>query len=164
MGAMLGRMIGDYKGLVEVCQQRAIELGLSRHEIDFLGGLPAGYAGKLLGKGNSENRKRTIWPIGLEAMLGALGLRILLIEDDAATARTLKLRRSIVDSSNQRFGNKCNSKPALCIESIEPVEIAVPRNEPPAPASRAHLRVIQGKRKGRHDGSRRYGDQLSGAG
>ena len=156
MGAMLGRSVGDYRTLVEVCQQRANELGLSRHEIDYLGGLPVGYAAKLLGKGNSETRKRTIWPIGLEAMLGALGLRILLIEDDAATARTLKLRRSIVDCSNQRFGNKCNSKPALCIESAEPVEIAASKNEPPAPASRAHLRVIQGKRKDRVYG-RRYG-------
>jgi hypothetical protein len=156
MGAMLGRSVGDYRSLVEVCQQRAIELGLSRHEIDYLGGLPAGYAGKLLGKGNSETRKRTIWPIGLEAMLGALGLRILLIEDDAATARTLKLRRSIVDSSNQRFGNKCNSKPALCIESAEPVKIAAPQSEPQSP-SRAHLRVIQGKRKGSRDGDRKYG-------
>src|SRR4030081_2283409 len=50
--ASLGRMIGDYRGLIETCRQRADELGISRLEIDRLGGLPAGYAAKLLGSGN----------------------------------------------------------------------------------------------------------------
>jgi hypothetical protein len=39
-------------------------------------------------------------------MLGVLGLKILLIEDDAPTARTLALRTP-VDRANQRFGNVC---------------------------------------------------------
>ena len=42
----------------------------------------------------------------MEAMLGALGLQILVLEDAAATARTLALRTP-VDRANQRFGNVC---------------------------------------------------------
>src|ERR1700676_1054575 len=36
-----------------------------------------------------------MWSASLEAMLGVLGLKILLIEDDAATARTLALREPV---------------------------------------------------------------------
>jgi hypothetical protein len=61
------------------------------------------------------------------------------IEDHVATSRTLS-RRIPVDHANQRFDNKCNS--------TKPVpKLAAPLEEP-APASRAHLRVIQGKRRG----------------
>jgi hypothetical protein len=96
------RLVGN------ACRARADELELSRLEIDRLGGLPSGYAGKLLGKdGAAPGRKhKKMWPIALESMLGVLGLKILLIEDDAATARTLALRTP-VDRANQRFGNVC---------------------------------------------------------
>jgi hypothetical protein len=42
MGATLGRVINNYRGLVETCRARADELELSRAEIDRIGGLPAG--------------------------------------------------------------------------------------------------------------------------
>jgi hypothetical protein len=74
-------------------------------------------------------------------MLGVLGLKILLIEDDAATARTLALRTP-VDRSNQRFGNVCRISAKLLPKPSQPDS---PVKEP---ASRAHLRVIQGKRRG----------------
>jgi hypothetical protein len=147
MSAGLGRVIGDYRGLVETCQQRAVELGLSRLEIDRLSGLPSGYSGKVLGNGNSTKPKR-LWPVGLEAMLGALGLKILLIEDEGATARTLALRAAPVDSSSQRFNNRNNcGKPSLKIENVASIKITAPQtNEPPA--MRSHLRVIQDRRRG----------------
>src|SRR5258708_7701053 len=118
MGATLGRLISDYRGLVETCRARAEELELSRSEIDRIGGLPAGYAGKLLGNGLAKRKKR-MWPIGLEAMLGALGLRILLIEDEVATARTLALRIP-VDRANQRFGNVCRISATLLPPPSQP--------------------------------------------
>jgi hypothetical protein len=43
-------------------------------------------------------------PVALEAMLGVLGLKILLIEDDAATRRTLALREPVV-ANQHRFGS-----------------------------------------------------------
>jgi hypothetical protein len=134
--ASLGRLITDYRTLVETCRARADELELSRLEIDRLGGLPAGYAGKLLGKdSDAPGRKhKKMWPIALESMLGVLGLKILLIEDDAATACTLALRTP-VDRSNQRFGNVCRISAKL----LPP---------PSQPASPPILTVVSGKRRG----------------
>jgi hypothetical protein len=142
MGAVLGRLIGDYRGLVETCRARAEELEISRLEIDRLGGLPQGYSGKILGKdGAGPGRKhKKMWPVALESMLGVLGLKILLIEDDAATARTLALRKP-VDRANQRFGNICRISTKLLPKPAQPA------SRVKEPASRAHLRVVQGKQR-----------------
>jgi hypothetical protein len=138
MGATLGRTITDYRTLVEACRARADELALSRLEIDRLGGLPAGYSGKLLGKDAVDDvgfpRKKSskkMWPVSLEAMLGVLGLKILLIEDDAATARTLALRVP-VESHQQRFDNVCRISAKLL--------------PPPSPASAPRLTIVSAKR------------------
>jgi hypothetical protein len=143
--ANLGRLITDYRTLVDTCRARADELELSRLEIDRLSGLPTGYAGKILGKDGSEPGKKhkKMWPIALESMLGVLGLKILLIEGDAATARTLALRTP-VDRANQRFGNVSRLTPMLLTPPSHPAAEA----KDPKPASRSHLRVIQGKRRG----------------
>jgi hypothetical protein len=134
----IARPVTGYKGLIETCRQRATELALSRLELDRISGLPAGYSAKLLGKDDCVPRKKRMWPASLEAILGTLGLQIIVIEDYAATSRTLS-RRVPVDQANQRFDNKCNSKtvPKLAAHVKEPAVI-----------SRAHLRVIQGKRRG----------------
>jgi hypothetical protein len=137
----IARPIVGYSGLVETCRQRADELALSRLEIDRLAGLPAGYSGKLLGKDDGVPRKKRLWPASLELVLGALGLQIIVIEDHAATSRTLS-RRIPVDRVQQRFEKKCNPpKPKIVPPQIE-------HQRPVAPVSRAHLRVIQGKRRG----------------
>jgi hypothetical protein len=81
-----------------------------------------------------EKQKR-MWPIGLEAMLGTLGLKVLLIEDEAATARTLALRVP-VDRANQRFGNVCRISATL----LAP---------PSQPASPPLLTVVAAKRSAR---------------
>jgi hypothetical protein len=122
MPAKLGRSFSDYRTLIETCRSRAGELDLSRAELDRLAGLPAGYSGKLLGKVENcqkiRNKKRA-WPIGLEAMLGTLGLKIVVIEDEAATARTLALREP-VDHRQQRFGNVCRISAKLLEKPSQP--------------------------------------------
>jgi hypothetical protein len=128
MGAKLGRLVPDYRTLLETCRERAEELEISRSEIDRLGGLPAGYAGKLLGR-EGVKRKKRMWPGSLEAMLGVLGLKILVIEDEAATALTLA-RREPVDRAQQRFGNVCRISATL-----------LPK--PSQPASPPLLRVVE---------------------
>jgi hypothetical protein len=149
MSAMLGRVINDYRGLVETCQQRAIELEISRSEIDRLSGLADGYSAKLLGNTDDEKRRR-MWPLSLEAMLRVLGLRILLIEDQTAAARTIA-KRTPVDASSQRMGNT-NGRGKRPV-NVEPAEItkiaAAPQSEPPQ-ESRAHLRVVQSKRSSKY--------------
>jgi hypothetical protein len=114
MGAMLGRIVNDYHGLIEICRQRAAELEISRSGIDVISGLAVGHAGKILGK----NQKKRLGIVSLGLMLESLGLRLLIIEDEAATARTLRLRNP-VDRAQQRFGNQCNLKAPLKIERIE---------------------------------------------
>jgi|GEM_PF-3699418 len=141
----IARPVMGYKGLIETCRQRANELALSRLEIDRLAGLPPGYCGKLFGKGAVDDvsfpRKnkstKKMWPVALELILGTLGLQIIVIEDHAATSRTLS-RRIPVEQRNQRFDNKCNSK--------KPPQIAAPASA--QPVSRSHLRVVQIKRRG----------------
>jgi hypothetical protein len=115
------------------------ELAISRLETDRLAGLPAGYSGKLLGKGSGVPKQKRMWRASLEAILGTLGLQII-IKEYAATSRTLS-RREPVDQVNQRFDNKCNSAKPV------PKFAALLQDKTP-PASRAHLRVIQGKRRG----------------
>jgi hypothetical protein len=122
--AALGRLFTDYRTLIETCRARADELEISRSEIDRLSGLPSGYAGKLLGKECVGPRKKRMWPVALESMLGVLGLKILLIEDGAAAARTLALRTP-VDSNQQRFGNVCRISTKLLAPPASPSRLTV---------------------------------------
>jgi hypothetical protein len=103
MGANLGRLISDYGALLEAFRERAKELEISREGIDEIAGWADGYASKLLG-GAAAKRRKIIGPLSLGLMLGTLGLKLILIEDPEATARTLK-RRAPVNSRQQRFGN-----------------------------------------------------------
>jgi hypothetical protein len=154
----IARPIVGYRGLVETCRQRADELAISRLEIDRLAGLPAGYSSKLLGRDDSEKRKqKRMWPASLEAILGTLGLQIIIVEDHAATSRTLS-RRVPVDAHQQRFDNKCNSPKqlpkiaaSLGKEPDKPMIISAASNEgTKLNPSRAHLRVVQSKRRGKY--------------
>jgi hypothetical protein len=96
-------LISDYGGLLDAFRERAKELELSREGIDEITGWADGYAGKLLGS-EAAKRRKIIGPLSLELMLGALGLKLILIEDPVATARTLA-RRDPVNCHQQRFGN-----------------------------------------------------------
>jgi hypothetical protein len=136
MGAMLGRIVSDYHGLIEICRQRAAELELSRTGIDALSGLTTGHAGKLL----SKKLKKGMGPVSLGLMLETLGLKMLIIEDDVATARTLS-RREPVAQNQQRFETHWRNK-------ILPSPTVVASPPPKPSGSRSHLRVVQTKRRG----------------
>jgi hypothetical protein len=114
VGAKLGRAFSDYRTLIETCRARADELDLSRAELDRVSGLCSGYASKILSLGAAKDSKR-LGPVSFELMLNTLGLKMVLIEDEVATARTLALRHP-VDHSQQRFGNvsRITARAALC--------------------------------------------------
>jgi hypothetical protein len=137
----LGRLFNDYRTLIETCRARASELELSRLELDRLSRLPDGYSAKILGKEENAKNQKRIWPKGLGAMLDTLGLKLLLIEDEASTARTLE-RREPVDHRQQRFGNVCRISASL----LPP---------PSQPASPPVLTVVSAKRQAR--GTIKYG-------
>jgi hypothetical protein len=128
--AKLGRTIASYRTLIETCRARAEELALSRAEIDRISGLPEGFSGKLLGKDGCGPRQKKMWPVALELMLAALGLKILLIEDEAATARTLSLRTP-VQRNQQRFGNVCRISAGL-LEKPSPPALTIVGTKRPA--------------------------------
>jgi hypothetical protein len=133
----IARPVTGYKELVETCRERATELAISRLELDRLAGLPSGYSAKLLGKDDAVPRKKGCGP---PASRRSSALSVCKSSSLKTTRRLHERSRGVfpVDQANQRFDNKCNSKPAP--------RITAPTTEP-APASRAHLRVIQGKRR-----------------
>jgi hypothetical protein len=73
-----------------------------------------------------------MWPIALDIHAWRAPAQILLIEAEAATARTLALREP-VDRTNQRFGNVSR----LSARLLPP---------PSLPASQPVLTVVSGKR------------------
>ena len=139
------RVVYHYPAFLDAIRERTVELEISRLEIDRIAGLPVGYSGKLL----SRNPKKRVGMHSLGPLLETLGLIVMIVEDPAARDRTLA-RRTPVESRNQRFGNSCNSPSK--IESIESrAKLAAPRIiESPPPVSRAHLRVVQSKRRGKY--------------
>jgi hypothetical protein len=114
--AAVAQVFTSYSTLIETCRIRCNQLELSRAELDRLSGLPDGYSAKLLGRDGCGQRQKRAWPISLEALLGALGLKVILIIDEQATARTLALRTP-VDRANQRFGNVSRLTPKLLASS-----------------------------------------------
>jgi hypothetical protein len=136
------RLCSDYVDVINALRDRTDELQLSREAIDSIAGLSDGYAAKLL----SGSPSKVLGPISMGPTLETLGLRLMLVEDTAATARTIA-RRTPVVSTHRRLGNKNNSKPSPKLENaetIETAEIAAPQRTEP-PETRSHLRVIQTK-------------------
>jgi hypothetical protein len=131
MSANIARPIPGYRGFIEICRARAVELGISRSELDRISGLPAGYSGRILGNYEAAKEPRRMWPASLDAILGTLGLRILIIEDEAAAARTIA-RREPVDRTNQRFGNVCRISATLLPPPPADASPAPQPNGPPA--------------------------------
>jgi hypothetical protein len=94
--------VSDYAGLHAAIRQRMHELDISRETLNAIGGLPVGYAGKLL----APLPGRILGPISLGAVLGALALKLVVVEDTAALERlqprlTPRKRRPAAHSSSE---------------------------------------------------------------
>ncbi|WP_154072353.1 hypothetical protein [Bradyrhizobium erythrophlei] len=85
----VAKIIADYPELVEAFRERLDEMGMTRQELDHQAGLPDRYAGKILGRG----RVRALGLRSLGPVLGALGFRLLLIDDTAQTAKIMARRQ-----------------------------------------------------------------------
>jgi hypothetical protein len=66
-----------------VMRKRVAELGISLDTVDFIGGLPTRYTAKILGFQPTKN----FGQMSFEALLGALGLMLIVVEDAEALAR-----------------------------------------------------------------------------
>jgi hypothetical protein len=148
------RLCSDYIDVINALRDRTDELQISREAIDSIAGLSDGYAAKLL----SESPSKVLGPISMGPTLQTLGLRLMLVEDTAATARTIE-RRTPVVATHRRLGNKSNPRkiktPALipgASNEAEKINTTVDhpapqRNDPPPVVTHSHLRVVS--RRGR---------------
>ncbi len=80
VGGRILSVFVDYPGMLAALRARTEELRLSREAIDQVAGLPSGYSGKILGIG----QVRRLNLISLGPVLGALGIKLVMVEDAAA--------------------------------------------------------------------------------
>jgi hypothetical protein len=73
----------DYDSLVAILRLRKNALRLSDAVTDDIAGLTAGHTGNLLG----PSRVKTLGAMSLSALLGALALRLVVVEDVEQAAR-----------------------------------------------------------------------------
>lgn len=79
--------IGDsYDDLIRALRERATALGMTDKTIEEIGGFTGGHVGKLLG----AKRTKSLGGLSFGMMLGALGLKFAIIEDEEQTARIRK--------------------------------------------------------------------------
>jgi hypothetical protein len=69
--------------LCEIFRQRVRDLNVSLETIDAVAGLPSRYSAKLLGPNPAKN----FGAISFDALLGTLGLKLIVVEDADALAR-----------------------------------------------------------------------------
>jgi hypothetical protein len=98
----VARMISSYDELIAAIRDRVDEMDISRHELDFLAGLATGHSGKLLG----PKRVKAFGKVTLGPTLGAIGCKLLLVEDAEQTAK-------IRARARPRHNEQVRYKPAL---------------------------------------------------
>ena len=75
--------VRSYEELHAVMRARADELAVTRETIDAVAGLQPGYAGKVL----APKPIKRLGPVTLPLMLGALGLALVVVEDESALVK-----------------------------------------------------------------------------
>jgi len=83
-------LVSDYPGLIRAIVRRRQALGLRQLAMDERTGLPDGYQGKL------ECGMKHLGPMSLPLVLGALGLRLLVVPEDGRPMVVPKVRRAAV--------------------------------------------------------------------
>jgi hypothetical protein len=81
--------------LVAVVRARVAELNITHANLDDVSGVQSGYASKLL----SDPPIRRFGPMSLGAVLGGLGLKLLVVQDEEALA---KVRSRLVERIDGR--------------------------------------------------------------
>ena len=93
--------IRSYGDLLGVVRRRMAELELTYETANFVGGLQSGYLQKLIGPTPSK----CFGPLSLACVLGALGIKLVAVEDPEALAkvrdRLVKRRMALPGSSSE---------------------------------------------------------------
>jgi hypothetical protein len=77
----------DYTSLIDALRARIVALDTTTIAIDELAGLPTGYTSKLM----AHMPMRSLGRVSLGPLLGALGLKLAVLEDSGAIATTKRL-------------------------------------------------------------------------
>lgn len=92
-------VVNDYAGFHAALRARVDELQVTFDTIDEVAGFPSRYTSKLLAPGHTK----WIGPMSFDALLGVLGLRLIVVEDVEAlarvSARLVKRERPLVYTS-----------------------------------------------------------------
>jgi hypothetical protein len=80
---VIGKLVHDMPGVLDVMRAQRDRLNLSHETLDAISGLPSGYVGKVL----APEPVRGLGYMSLGALLGALGLALIVVEDSAAAER-----------------------------------------------------------------------------
>jgi hypothetical protein len=83
-------MVSNYCDLIVALRARCEELRISREALDHISGLQSGYAGKLLAMPRPQTSMRVLGRTSFDLMLPALGLKLAVLEDEAAMRRLRK--------------------------------------------------------------------------
>jgi hypothetical protein len=75
--------VTDYEEMIAAIRARMRELGITNETVDAITGLPAGYTGKLIAGNATKNMGR----MSFGAILQALALRLIVVEDAAAAEK-----------------------------------------------------------------------------
>jgi hypothetical protein len=116
MGHRVIAEVCDYQGLAATIRARCAELGTTFRAVDELAGIPDGYLSKCVVPTNVDAaiRMRAFGRHSLGPVLGALGLKLLVVEDAEALAKVKprlvpsqwpecrRLRHSADDPQHQR--------------------------------------------------------------
>jgi hypothetical protein len=94
----VARMISDYNEFIAAVRERVDEIDISRLELDYQAGLTPGHSGKLLGRSLTKGFGK----LSLGPVLGAIGCKLLLVEDTEQTARIRK-RAKPRDNNQVRY-------------------------------------------------------------
>ena len=84
MAAILAE-IADYDDLWRGIHGRVDAMGITREELDHQSGQQSGYSGKLLG----PKQRKKFGNVSLGSTLGAIGCKLLLVEDPEQTAKIM---------------------------------------------------------------------------
>ena len=80
---MTDSLIRSPDDLVAACRARRDELNISHETIDHLAGWATGYASKVL----APDPMKGLGPVSLPALLGVLGVALVMVEDTAQVER-----------------------------------------------------------------------------
>jgi hypothetical protein len=104
--------------LRQLFRQRVAYLGISLETLDAVAGLPTRYSSKLL----ALEPTRHMGPISFEALLGALGLMLVALEDAEALARVQRRLKPLERIDHSGWREACLTEQPL--PSCEKVELA----------------------------------------